>query len=249
MNKLSLHVGINRLDPVAYAGFEGWLRGCENDATGMAALAVQQGYTSLGLLTDGARRGDFRALIEQAARSLVSGDWFLLSFAGHGTQFASPTSEYGLNEALCFFDGPMRERAFRALLSSFRPGVNIRVVLDCCYAAGFERATPFGPRRPRSLPSEIGARLTPPEPPPASLPSAAAVALLCASDVPEVSYDGPVFGVWTGALLEAWARAHKPTNIQAWFELARIIVDESRALQTPQLRWLGSPADPDAPAL
>lgn len=248
MTKLSLHVGVNRLDPGAYAGFEGWLRGCENDATGMAALAVEQGYTTLGLLTERATRANFRALINQGAEKLLPGDWFFLSYAGHGTQFDSPGSEYGLREALCFFDGPLRETTFRGLLALFRPGVNIRVVLDCCYAAGFERATPFGPRRPRSLPAEVAGRITPPEAHPPTQ-SAASIALLCAADVPEVSYDGPVFGVWTGALLEAWARALKPTSIQTWFELARVIVDESKSLQTPQLRWLGSPAEPDAPAL
>lgn len=248
MTKLSLHIGINRLDPDAYAGFEGWLRGCENDATALAALAVAEGYTTLGLLTERATRADFRALVTQAAETLRAGDWFFLSYAGHGTQFDSPASEYGLREALCFFDGPLRETTFRSLLAIFKPGVNIRVVLDCCYAAGFERLTPFGARRPRSLPANVAGRITPPERHDPGL-ACSAIALLCAADVPEVSYDGPVFGVWTEALLLAWETAVKPASLQTWFELARARVAGSRHLQTPQLRWLGSPADPDAPAL
>ena len=36
---LSLHIGLNEVDPVHYGGWKGTLRGCENDARDMAALA------------------------------------------------------------------------------------------------------------------------------------------------------------------------------------------------------------------
>jgi hypothetical protein len=241
MTRLSLHIGVNRLDPAAYAGFAGWLRGCENDATGLASLALSNGYTCLGLLTDRATWSGCRRALDEAAGRLAPGDEFLLSFSGHGAQLPGAAGE--LIEALCFFDGPVREQQFRAAIRRMAPGVRVRVILDCCYAAGLERATALGPRRPRSLSAEAARRITPPgpqreAPAPAEGPNAA---LLCACGEAEVSYDGDIFGEWTGALLAACPAASPPASIELWYELASRIVAERQPLQHPRLRWLGRP--------
>jgi len=48
---LSLHIGLNRVDPAHYGGWDGQLAACEFDAKDMQALAKAQGFTSQLLLT------------------------------------------------------------------------------------------------------------------------------------------------------------------------------------------------------
>ena len=52
----SLHIGVNKVDPAHYNGWEGTLRACEFDAEDMRALAVGKGFTASILLTPGGDR-------------------------------------------------------------------------------------------------------------------------------------------------------------------------------------------------
>ena len=47
---ISLHIGLNAVDPVHYQGWNGQLTACEADAKDMAALAKVQGFASSPLL-------------------------------------------------------------------------------------------------------------------------------------------------------------------------------------------------------
>jgi hypothetical protein len=49
---LSLHLGLNQVDPAQYEGWDGKLAGCENDARDMEAIAKEAGFTTKTLLTD-----------------------------------------------------------------------------------------------------------------------------------------------------------------------------------------------------
>src|SRR5262245_45493078 len=83
---LSLHIGLNRVDPAHYGGWAGPLTACEADAADMAALARRQGFRPRALLTRDATRASVSAAITSAARRLQPGDFFLLSYSGHGGQ-------------------------------------------------------------------------------------------------------------------------------------------------------------------
>lgn len=48
---LSLHIGLNAVDPDHYMGWDGALWGCERDAESMGELAVAQGFTHQMLRT------------------------------------------------------------------------------------------------------------------------------------------------------------------------------------------------------
>jgi hypothetical protein len=48
---LSLHIGINHVDPGHYNGWDGALRACEFDARDMEAIANERGFESTVLLT------------------------------------------------------------------------------------------------------------------------------------------------------------------------------------------------------
>ena len=49
---MSLHIGLNRVDPGHYQGWSGDLHGCENDANDLAAIAKAAGFTTSVLLTE-----------------------------------------------------------------------------------------------------------------------------------------------------------------------------------------------------
>src|SRR5688572_31092389 len=83
---LSLHIGLNSVDPRHYAGWSGDLLACEFDAHDMAALAAAQKLKPAKLLTKSATRAAVLKAIRAAAKTLTAGDLFFLSYSGHGGQ-------------------------------------------------------------------------------------------------------------------------------------------------------------------
>lgn len=81
---LSLHIGVDRVDPAHYAGWEGPLNSCEADASLMKSIAESDGFASTTLRTSEATRSAVLEAISNAAQSLKPGDTFLISYAGHG---------------------------------------------------------------------------------------------------------------------------------------------------------------------
>ena len=64
---ISLHVGLNSVDPNHYAGWSGPLVACEKDARDMKGIADHRGFASSLLLTAAAMRGAVIDGIKQAA--------------------------------------------------------------------------------------------------------------------------------------------------------------------------------------
>jgi hypothetical protein len=155
---LSLHIGVNVLDPKAYAGWSGELVACEADARAMAALARSQKYRPTSLLTKAATRRRVLAGLRDAAAALKAGDRFLLSYAGHGGQVPDTNGEErdSQDETWCLYDGQLIDDELYFELSRFAAGVSIVVVSDSCHSGTVTRAGP-SPRaragaRPRLMP-------------------------------------------------------------------------------------------------
>ncbi|HZI93547.1 MAG TPA: caspase family protein, partial [Patescibacteria group bacterium] len=83
---ISIHIGLNRVDPVHYGGWDGQLAACEFDAKDMRAMARAQGFTTNILLTAAASSGAVTRAIARAAATLAGGDMLLLTYSGHGGQ-------------------------------------------------------------------------------------------------------------------------------------------------------------------
>ncbi len=82
---ISLHIGLNRVDPDQYEGWDGKLTACEADARDMEALAKKQRFaTRTMLLTKDATAEALSNAILGAAKTLKSGDLFFLTYSGHG---------------------------------------------------------------------------------------------------------------------------------------------------------------------
>jgi hypothetical protein len=163
---MSLHVGLNRVDPVHYAGWPGVLQACENDARDMAAIAEHQGFEPAVLLTRAATYEAVLGAIRRAAGLLHREDSFLLTFAGHGAQLpgSDPSEDDGLDETVVLFDRMLRDDELGTALRTFRPGVRLVVVSDSCHSGTVVRdrldaAEPFD--GPRFMPQECSSKRSP----------------------------------------------------------------------------------------
>ena len=172
---VSLHVGLNAVDPAAYEGWDGQLTACEFDAADMAELARAVGYEAQLLLTKDATRAAVIGAIEDAAKSMKAGDIFLMSYSGHGGQVpdfngdeALERSDDFLDETLCLFDGQFVDDELYALWSAFPADSRVLVLSDCCHSGSNIKArmiadmveTAMTPdERPRVMPLAVAARV------------------------------------------------------------------------------------------
>ena len=138
----SLHVGLNRVAPSHYEGWSGPLGGCEFDANDMAAVARSRGMKAQVLLTKNATRAKVLAAIRSAATRLTKGDFFFLTYSGHGGQVKDVTGEEedSRDETWCLYDGELIDDELYYALSRFKAGVRILVLSDSCHSGTVTRA-------------------------------------------------------------------------------------------------------------
>ena len=90
---MSLHIGLNSVSPAHYGGWSGDLNACEFDANDMATISASRGMKSTVLLTKNGTRSKTLAAIRAAAKRLVAGDLFFLTYSGHGGQVPDISGE------------------------------------------------------------------------------------------------------------------------------------------------------------
>lgn len=133
---VSLHVGVNELDPDCFESAP--LDGCVNDAAAMYYVAKARGFTDRRLLADGdATYERVTAAIRRAAGRLRGdGDVFLFTFAGHGTRVPDFEREPGgfKDETMVLHDRILTDGELRRrYLPLFNPGVRVIFVTDSCH--------------------------------------------------------------------------------------------------------------------
>jgi hypothetical protein len=156
---LSLHLGLNSVDPAHYEGWDGKLAACEADAKDMAAIAKSRKMRSSVLLTKKATRNATLAAVRAAAKQLKSGDLFFLTYSGHGGQVDDVTGEEAdkLDETWCLYDGELIDDELYFELSAFAAGVRVLVLSDSCHSGTVTRARP-APGRSKMLPPDVAIR-------------------------------------------------------------------------------------------
>ncbi len=139
---LSLHIGLNLVDPNHYSGWDGQLFGCEPDANAMEALAKSVGYETRKLLTKQATRSAVQAALSGVAKELSAGDIFLLTFSGHGGQVPDLQGEEtdGMDETWCLYDAQIVDDELSECYAEFADGVRIVVLSDSCHSGTVSRA-------------------------------------------------------------------------------------------------------------
>ncbi len=133
---ISLHIGVNFLDVEHYDGWEGRLYACENDCDAMQAIARAQGFETHVLKSREATRDAVSSAIRNIAKQLDEGDFFLLSYAGHGGMIpdVDGDEEDLVDETWCLFDGELLDDELNILWAEFKAGVRLLVVSDSCHS-------------------------------------------------------------------------------------------------------------------
>ena len=161
---LSLHLGLNSVNPRHYAGWSGDLVACEFDANDMAALATAQKLKPTKLLTAQATRSNVLKAIRAAAKSLSSGSLFFLTYSGHGGQIPDVSGEEDdkKDETWCLYDGELIDDELFNELGRFAAGVRVLVLSDSCHSGTVTRArvpeTVAGTGRSKMMPPSVAMR-------------------------------------------------------------------------------------------
>jgi metacaspase-1 len=137
----AIHVGLNRVDPDHYQGWDGKLVACEFDANDMAELADGRGFKTQKLLTEAATADALMSAIEKAGQTLQSGDILLLSYSGHGGQVPDANGEEQdrMDETWVLYDRQVVDDELYAQWAKFKPGVRIVVFSDSCHSGTVAR--------------------------------------------------------------------------------------------------------------
>jgi hypothetical protein len=142
---LSVHIGLNRVDPAHYHGWDGALRACENDARDMCELARQAGFESSEvLLTEDATADNVAKAFADAAERLADGDIFFGTYSGHGGQVPDLNGDEPVDEALdetwVLYDRQLVDDELFDLWSRFPAGTRIFLLSDSCHSGSVARA-------------------------------------------------------------------------------------------------------------
>jgi hypothetical protein len=229
---MALTIGLNAVNPTHYGGWSGDLNACEADAEDMAAIAKGKGFKVKTLLTARATRTNVINEIRKAAKALKSGDFFMLSYSGHGGQLPDLNNDEpdGYDETWCLYDGEHVDDELYKLLSEFADGVRILVFSDSCHSGSvikqaYYRGTIMARSadvnttevRYRAMPNEVALRtyrenrefydpiLANPDLKKAQAAVKASVILISGCQDNQLSADGPFNGLFTSQLLRVWS--------------------------------------------
>lgn len=139
---ISLHIGLNTVDPEHYNGWDGRLAACEFDANDMLAIADVHGFDSEVLLTREATADAVTDAIRRASKELTSGDFFFCTYSGHGGQVPDRNGDEspdGMDETWVLFDRQLVDDELYSLWHGFEQGVRILVLSDSCHSGTMTR--------------------------------------------------------------------------------------------------------------
>ncbi|WP_036438301.1 caspase family protein [Mycobacterium sp. URHB0044] len=140
----SLHIGLNRVDPDQYGGWDGALSGCINDADAMKEIAESRGFTAEQLIDDQATVGAVRDKLNEYASQLEDGDFLFLTYSGHGGQVPDQNGDEidGYDETWCLYDTELVDDSLYGALCTFKKGVRIFIMSDSCHSETVARRGP-----------------------------------------------------------------------------------------------------------
>lgn len=230
---LSLHLGLNSVSAAAYSGWDGPLSACEFDAADMAGIAKSRGMTPTVLRTKKATRAKFLAALRDAVTTLKKGDFFFLTFSGHGGQVRDTSGDEPdhKDETWCLYDGQLVDDELYVELSRFAAGVRVLVLSDSCHSGTVTRARV--PTNPDDALAKVDAAA-----PEASLVGdfKPAVILISGCRDNQTSMDGDHNGAFTEQLLKVWNEGAFQGSYDSFHARIRDALPKS---QSPNLFVLG----------
>jgi metacaspase-1 len=253
---ISLHIGLNHVDPQHYQGWDGELNACIADAEDMRALAKKKGFTGNTMLLDGqATAAAVTAAIQDAGKKLAKGDMLFLTYSGHGGQVRDTNSDEKDNERMdetwVLFDRQLVDDELYNIWSKFKAGVRVFALSDSCHSGTVVRNIPpfsgEGPR-PRAMPRHVGVAVE-------NANSAlyrniqktnrgaekvkvnASVLLISGCMDNQTSMDGDQNGAFTGTLKRVWNNGRFTGNYRKFRDK---IVSLLPSTQTPNYYFIGA---------
>lgn len=144
MVRRALVVGLTRVNPAAYGGWNGDCPGCDKDADFFAAKCVANGVATFGLRNEKATRATVISTATSLAKNMKAGDLLVLYIAGHGGQKRDPHGDEadGQDETLCLWDGELVDDQIAGLLCGIPAGVRVWMVTDTCNSGTNYRMRP-----------------------------------------------------------------------------------------------------------
>lgn len=255
---IAVNIGLNKVDPRHYEGWSGKLTACEADANDMAALAKARGFTVNKYLTKRATRNAVLKAIASAAKTLRSGDFFLLTYSGHGGQVPDLNGDEpdGKDETWCLYDGELVDDELYSSWAAFKAGVRILLLSDSCHSGSVSKAIHYatkskGAASPahRAMPDEVALRvyqkhkvfydriLKRRDLAKALGTVKASVLLISGCQDNQLSEDGTFNGLFTGMLKTVW---NGGTFKGSYRRFTTAIVTRMPADQTPKLSLVGA---------
>jgi hypothetical protein len=136
---ISLHFGLNQVDPAAYPGTPE-LEACEEDAKAMEKLVHLKFETKIILSRDATSARLF-AEIDAAAKALNAGDILLITYSGHGGERldTSPNPEELYDQTLCLYDRQVIDDELYEKWATFNKDVRIILIADSCHSGTVAR--------------------------------------------------------------------------------------------------------------
>jgi metacaspase-1 len=228
---ISLHIGLNSVDPAQYQGWDGKLAACEFDANDMAAIAKKRGFAETTvMLTKDATADAVKAAITAAAKKLKKDDLLLLTYSGHGGQVPDRNGDEPdrMDETWVLYDRQLIDDEAFSLYSQFKTGVRLLVLSDSCHSGTVVREMPShlrgdaaesnatgGGAAIRMLPPtvrdavnkaqrKLNDRLQAENPPRLAVALKASLILISGCQDNQYSLDGDRNGLFTGNLRKVW---------------------------------------------
>ena len=250
MDSISIHIGLNKLNPSIYYGDSGALNACVNDAYAMAGIALSKGFSSVKLLiNEKATCQNFIKEMDSAISSLSPGGILFLTFAGHGGQIPSKISPGDMDEVWCFFDGIIKDNDLCNYWAKLSKGIRVLLISDSCHSGGIVRFEEEGKwtylqdlnsKVPISrgiqnfvFGEESESNIVKWETCKNGKPIEASIRLLSACDSHEKAKDGASHGAFTTALLKVWQGGDFKGNYLDYFSQISEMM-ENRKSQIPQ---------------
>jgi hypothetical protein len=133
---LALLVGLKRVDPTCYGGWDGTggCLGCELDVDNMESILSPLGYEIKILKTAEATRDGILASLYRASENTAKGDIFVFYYSGHGGQQPDLNGDEvdGKDETLVAYDREVIDDKIHEALTRFKSGVRVVMISDSC---------------------------------------------------------------------------------------------------------------------
>jgi hypothetical protein len=140
---MSLHIGLSMVSEKHY-GFLQKLPGAKRDAEDMQAMAKKNKFSTSLLINEEATRAAVITKIADVAKKLEPGDFFMITYSGHGGQFIiknykDVNEDDGKDETWCLYDEQLIDDELYKLWTKFKKDVRIVVLSDSCHSGTITR--------------------------------------------------------------------------------------------------------------